>query len=47
MLAYHGTTVRDLQVLQPYANPHSNLKYPCVYLSTNRALASIYMEQAL
>ena len=43
MLAYHGTAVRGLQTLTPFANPHSNLKYPCVYPSTNEALASIYI----
>lgn len=43
MLAYHGTTAVGLQTLIPFANPHSNLKYPCVYLSTNEALASIYI----
>ena len=43
MLAFHGTAVRGLQALTPFANPHSNLKYPCVYLSTNRALAAVYI----
>jgi len=43
MLAYHGTVVGNLKKLVPFANPHSNLKYPCVYLSTNEALASIYI----
>ena len=43
MLAYYGTVVRNLEVLQPFANPYSNLRYPCVYLSTNQALASIYI----
>ena len=43
MIAYHGTTVGNLRLLRPFANPHSNLSYPCVYLSTNKALASIYI----
>ena len=43
MIAYHGTVVEGLTELKPFANPHSNLKYPCVYLSTNKALASIYI----
>jgi len=43
MIAYHGTVAQGLTVLEPFANPHSNLKYPCVYLSTNKALASIYV----
>ena len=43
MTAYHGTVVGGIQTLLPYANPHSNLDYPCVYLSTNKALASIYI----
>lgn len=43
MLAYHGTVVGNLKVLHPFASPHSNLDYPCVYLSTNEALASIYI----
>jgi len=43
MIAYHRTTVGGMAQLRPFANPHSNLKYPCVYLSTNKALASIYI----
>lgn len=43
MTAYHGTTVGGLHTLLPFANPHSNLKYPCVYLSANKALSSIYI----
>ena len=43
MIAYHGTTVGNLRLLRPFANPHSNLSYPCVYLSPNQALASIYI----
>lgn len=43
MLAYHGTVVGDLKVLRPFASPHSNLNYPCVYLSACKALASIYI----
>lgn len=43
MIAYHGTVVGTIDTLRPFANPHSNLKYPCVYLSTNKALAAIYI----
>gem|GEM_PF-3852554 len=32
MIAYHRTTVGGIAQLRPFANPHSNLKYPCVYL---------------
>ena len=43
MIAYHGTVVGGLKTLKPFANPHANLKYPCVYLSTNKGLSSIYI----
>lgn len=43
MIAYHGTIVGNIDVLQPFASPASNLKYPCVYLSTNKALSAIYI----
>lgn len=43
MIAHHGTTVPRLSVLRPFANPDSNLAHPCVYLSTDRALASLYV----
>lgn len=43
MIAYHGTIVGNINVLRPYASPHSSLKYPCVYLSTNKALSAIYI----
>lgn len=43
MIAYHGTVVGNIDMLRPFANPHSNLKYPCVYLSTSKALAAIYI----
>lgn len=43
MVAYHGTVIGNIDVLRPFANPDSNLKYPCVYLSVNKALASIYI----
>lgn len=43
MIAYHGTIVGGLHTLKPFASPHSNLNYPCVYLSTNKALSSIYI----
>jgi hypothetical protein len=40
---YHGTIVKDLQVLKPFASPDSNLGYECVYLSANKAMAAIYI----
>lgn len=43
MTVYHGTVVKGLTTLRPFASPHSNLDYPCVYLSTDKALASIYI----
>lgn len=43
MIAYHGTVVGGLYTLKPQLSPHSNLKYPCVYLSANKALASVYI----
>lgn len=43
MIAFHGTIVGNINRLQPFASPHSNLKYPCVYLSTNKALSAIYI----
>ena len=43
MIAYHGTVMQGLTNLNPFAGPHANLKYPCVYLSTNKALAAIYV----
>ena len=46
MIAYHGTTVGNIDTLMPFANPHSNLKYPCVYLSTSKALAAVYIWNA-
>ena len=43
MVAYHGTVAEGLTELRPFASPHSNLDYPCVYLSTYKALAAIYI----
>lgn len=43
MTAYHGTVAGGIKTLKPFASPHSNLKYPCVYLSTNKALSAIYI----
>lgn len=40
---YHGTVVGGLTELRPFASPFSNLKTACVYLSSNKALASIYI----
>lgn len=36
MIAYHGTTVCGIRVLKPFANPASNLDYPCVYFPSIR-----------
>jgi len=43
MIAYHGTTVSGLSVLKPFAGPYSNLDYACVYLTTYKPLAAIYI----
>lgn len=43
MIAYHGTVAGGLHTLKPFAHPHSNLKYPCVYLSTYKPLSAIYI----
>ena len=43
VIYYHGTIVKNLSELKPFASPHSNLKYPCVYLSANKAMAAIYI----
>lgn len=43
MTAYHGTTVGNISMLKPFDNPHSSLKFPCVYLSTVKALSAIYI----
>ena len=43
MTAYHGTTVRGLEVLRPFCQPPFQSGLPCVYLSADKALASIYI----
>lgn len=43
MRYYHGSTVPDLTTLQPFASPHSHIKEPRVYLTTNRQLATHYI----
>ena len=43
MIAYHGTTMQGLSVLKPFANPDSNLDYACVYLTTYKPLAALYI----
>ena len=43
MIAYHGTIVGGLHTLEPFLNPLGGLKYPVLYLSTNKALSSIYI----
>lgn len=42
MKYYHGTQIGGLKELIPFASPNSNLKEPCVYLSTNRQIALHY-----
>jgi len=41
--AYHGTAKTGLTQLIPFANPHSNLEYACVYLSRLKELAALYI----
>ncbi|MDR0897341.1 MAG: hypothetical protein LBN04_05740 [Oscillospiraceae bacterium] len=43
MIAYHGSIVSGLTELKPFANPDSNLDFPCVYLTTLRPLAAFYI----
>ena len=43
MLYYHGSCKQDLKILKPFVCKDSVLKKPCVYLTTNRALASLYI----
>ena len=43
MLYYHGSCKQDLKILNPFVCKDSVLKKPCVYLTTNRALASLYI----
>lgn len=43
MIAYHGTVVGNIDILRPLDSPYSTLKYPCVYLSTSKALSAIYI----
>lgn len=43
MLAYHGTAKTGLTQLMPFASPHSNLEYACVYLSRLKELAALYI----
>lgn len=40
---YHGTIIKNLKELKPFVSPDSNLKYPCVYLTSNKAIAAIYI----
>ncbi|MDR2687265.1 MAG: hypothetical protein LBB75_05890, partial [Oscillospiraceae bacterium] len=43
MTAYHGTAKTGLNELVPFAGPHSNLDYACVYLSRMKELAALYI----
>lgn len=40
---YHGTTIKGLTELRPIASQDSNLKKPCVYLTTSKQLALHYI----
>jgi len=43
MVAYHGTVVEGLSVLKPFANPYSNLDCACVYMTSYKPLAALYI----
>ncbi len=43
MTAYHGTTVRGARGTQALCQPPFQSGLPCVYLSADKALASIYI----
>ena len=43
MLYYHGSPKVGLTILKPFLCADSNLKKPCVYLTSNRALAALYI----
>jgi hypothetical protein len=40
---YHGTSIKGLTELKPFASPYSNLKEPVVYLTTSKQLALHYI----
>jgi len=40
---YHGSTIKELKELIPFASPYSNLKEAVVYLTTNKQLALHYI----
>ena len=40
---FHGTTVKGLTELRPFASDYSNLKKPLVYLTTSKQLALHYI----
>ena len=41
---YHGSTVKGLTELKPFAKPNSNLREACVYLTTSRQVALHYIS---
>lgn len=43
MIYYHGSVAEGITKLLPFAKKNSNLPFPCVYLTTSRALAPIYI----
>jgi hypothetical protein len=40
---YHGTVIKDLEVLKPFASCDSNIKESCVYLTTSKQIALHYI----
>lgn len=40
---YHGSSVKNLEVLKPHASPYSNMQISCVYMTTHKQLALHYI----
>jgi hypothetical protein len=40
---FHGSSVGGIAELLPFSSPHSNMGFPCVYLTTSRHLALHYI----
>lgn len=43
MIAYHGSKNSGITLLTPLHNADTNLDYPCVYLTTDKAMAAVYI----
>ena len=43
MICYHGSIIPNLKVLLPFKMPHSNMEESCVYFTTYKPLASLYI----